>query len=100
MTSATSASSRSSQRRRSRRKAKHLTTLFPFACSHDRHRILDDFQKPVCRIETRRRRPYSASVSSSLSTGSLATGNILKGAKPADLPVRQVMLIASTELND
>jgi hypothetical protein len=35
-----------------------------------------------------------------LSTGSLATGNILKGAKPADLPVRQVMLIASTELND
>jgi hypothetical protein len=46
------------------------------------------------------RSSHSVSISSSLSTGSLATDNILKGAKPADLPVRQVMLIALTELID
>jgi hypothetical protein len=46
------------------------------------------------------RSSHSASVSSSSSTGSLATGNILKGARPADLAVQQVMLIVSTELID
>jgi len=34
------------------------------------------------------------------STGSLVTGNILRRAKSADLPVRQVMLIVSIELID
>ena len=54
----------------------------------------------VLRPVTGGRSSHSVSVSSSLSTGSLATDNILKGAKPADLPVRQVMLIALTELID
>jgi hypothetical protein len=37
------------------------------------------------------RSSHSVSISSSLSTGApAATDNILKGAKPADLPVRQV----------
>jgi hypothetical protein len=54
----------------------------------------------VLRPVTGRRSSHSVSVSSSLSAGSLATDNILKGAKPADLPLRQVMLIALTELID
>jgi hypothetical protein len=49
----------------------------------------------ILRLVTGGRSSHSASVSSSLSTGSLATGNILKGAGPVDLPV-----IVSTELID
>jgi hypothetical protein len=74
--------------------------LFPFACSHDRHRILDDFQKPVCRIETFRRRPVAPQRLGQFVIEHRLTGYRRKGAKPVDLPVPQVMLIVSTELND
>jgi len=42
----------------------------------------------VLRPVTGGRSSHSVSVSSSLSTGSLATDNLLKGTKPGDLPVQ------------
>jgi hypothetical protein len=69
-----------------------MTALSPLPPhSHDRHRMLDDFRKPVrvLRPVTGGWSSHSASVSPSLSTGTPATGNILKGVRPADLPVQQ-----------
>jgi hypothetical protein len=65
--------------------------------SHDRHCTLDDFQKPVRRLEARHRRPVEPQRLGQFVVEHRLAGyrQHPQGAKPADLPVQQVMLIMS-----